>query len=79
MKDILKMSLDELRIEVAALRERCAQLESRLKEPLNPHQSFNDNRCSECGLDLSKPMGYVCSRMDCKHYPRFISSISKII
>jgi hypothetical protein len=31
-KEILEMSIDELRIEVAMLRERCAQLELRLEK-----------------------------------------------
>lgn len=66
--------LDKLMIEVAELRERCAKLELR-----NPPRSFNEFRCSDCGLDLSVPMGYVCPRKDCKHFARFISSISKIV
>lgn len=77
MKDILRMSPDELRIEVAELRERCAQLESRLKEPLNPNRSFNENRCSDCGIDLSVPMGYVCPRMNCRYFTKITCSISK--
>jgi hypothetical protein len=35
-KEILEMSIDELRIEVAMLRERCAQLEIRLSEKQTP-------------------------------------------
>lgn len=27
-------------------------------------------RCPECGLDFSKPMGYVCPNMKCPTQPR---------
>lgn len=75
MKDNLEKAINELRNEVAELRERCAQLELRMNEPPTQPQWVN-NRCSDCGLDLSKPLGYVCPRMGCKHFIQITCSSS---
>jgi hypothetical protein len=76
-KDIIEMSVQELQIEVAMLRERCEQLQIRLDKanqyppvrpiwnPAAPPYNSNYSKCTKCGIDLSKNMGYVCGDSSC--------------
>lgn len=62
----LQERVKELEIEVDSLK---TQIKS-LIDPLNveqPHVEFPKefSKCSKCGLDLSKPLGYVCANYDC--------------
>ena len=76
-ESIMSMDIHELRLEVATLRERCEQLQLRLDKanqyppvqpiwnPAAPPWNGNYSKCSKCGIDLSKNMGYVCGNPSC--------------
>lgn len=36
----------------------------------NPNSHIPPQRCSKCGLDLTKPMGYVCNDSQCPTFLR---------
>lgn len=39
----------------------------------NPNSHIPLQRCSKCGLDLTKPMGYVCNDSQCPTFLRVTS------
>lgn len=41
--------------------------------PTNPDSHIPPQRCSKCGLDLTKPMGYVCNDSQCPTFLRVTS------
>ena len=53
-KDIRDMCIPELQIEVATLRERCAQLEIRLREK-QPTYSAENIKCSNNTNEFGEP------------------------
>jgi len=77
-KSIMDMTPDELRIEVAMLRERCEQLKLRLDKAYQytPHPIWNPAsppwsqpwsgshpKCSKCGIELTN--GLACGDPYC--------------
>jgi hypothetical protein len=73
-KSIMDMTPDELRIEVAMLRERCEQLKLRLDKayqytphpiwnPASPPWTGSHSKCSKCGIELTN--GIACGDPYC--------------